>query len=85
MNATATSCCGDERDLHTTACRALHGKWVIRRDGFCDDPARPYTIWRHDRLTWMFYAWDTFATRDDAQTKVDQLIEKYKHVPREPK
>jgi hypothetical protein len=80
MNVDTTDgprCCAASADRHTDACARLWDKWVIRRDGFCDDPAKSYTVWRHSRCTAMFWAWHTCATRHEAHAHVDTLIRTY--------
>ncbi len=85
MNVDGGRCCEAAPVWHTRACTRLAGKWVIRRDGFCLNRAKPYTVYRHNPYRAYFYVWHVCATREQAQAYVDTLIRKYKdHTEEKP-
>lgn len=58
-------------------CPELEGKWCIRRDGYCWDTTRPWTVWRWVGALHQYVSWATAETLLDAVDETSTLMDRY--------
>lgn len=77
-------CCEPANDfngaIHTAQCCERRSRWIILRDGFCDDPAQPWTVWRWAFTIDDYAAWAVAPSYEDALTKTTAFMRKYTDV-----
>ncbi len=68
------SCCTDantsDGNAHDEACLRRQQAWRVQRDGYCIDPALPWTAWRFWPLINQYAAWYCGASFEDCMETI---------------